>query len=273
MKAKELIDPKVIKIFDVKCKVIDLTVSVAEDVPCWYSYGQPFLKKLFNWFDGIRGHMQDYVLVIEEHTGTHFDAPAHTIPEPKYSDRFSYAGPAGKITVEQIPPTYMMGDAAVIDVRRLNDLDVGPGKSPIITVQHVKEWEREQGELKAGEVVLFYTSWTDMYYKKFPEGYKLERDCRLLKKTQGWPAPEKETIEYLLERGIKHIGVDTVSLGSIQDDDSPHWAWHSEGFVNVEKLCNLGLLPPRGAFYIFLPIKLEGGSGAPGRAIALIQAK
>jgi isatin hydrolase len=28
-------------------------------------------------------------------------------------------------------------------------------------------------------------------------------------------------------------------------------------------------LPPRGAFFIFLPLKCEGGSGAPGRAIAL----
>jgi kynurenine formamidase len=38
----------------------------------------------------------------------------------------------------------------------------------------------------------------------------------------------------------------------------------------VEKLINLSKLPPRGAYYIFLPLKLENGTGSPGRAIAVI---
>jgi kynurenine formamidase len=38
----------------------------------------------------------------------------------------------------------------------------------------------------------------------------------------------------------------------------------------VELLANLAKLPPRGAFFIFLPIKIAGGSAGPGRAIALV---
>jgi kynurenine formamidase len=37
-----------------------------------------------------------------------------------------------------------------------------------------------------------------------------------------------------------------------------------------EMLINLGQLPPRGAFYIALPIKVAGQSGSPTRAIALV---
>jgi kynurenine formamidase len=42
--------------------------------------------------------------------------------------------------------------------------------------------------------------------------------------------------------------------------------------VLVENLTGLGALPPRGATFAFLPLKLAGGSGAPGRAIGLVPA-
>ena len=38
----------------------------------------------------------------------------------------------------------------------------------------------------------------------------------------------------------------------------------------IELLANLRKLPPRGAYFIFLPIKVEGASAGPGRAIGLV---
>jgi kynurenine formamidase len=38
----------------------------------------------------------------------------------------------------------------------------------------------------------------------------------------------------------------------------------------IEILTNLGDLPVRGAFFIFLPVKIAGSSGGPGRAMALL---
>ena len=40
----------------------------------------------------------------------------------------------------------------------------------------------------------------------------------------------------------------------------------------LELLANLKALPPRGAYFIFLPLKIKGGSAGPGRAIALVPA-
>jgi kynurenine formamidase len=37
-------------------------------------------------------------------------------------------------------------------------------------------------------------------------------------------------------------------------------------------LTGLEALPPRGAFFVFLPLKIAGSSGGPGRAIALLSA-
>jgi kynurenine formamidase len=38
----------------------------------------------------------------------------------------------------------------------------------------------------------------------------------------------------------------------------------------LENLANLDQLPPRGALVIALPMKIEGGSGGPLRAIAVL---
>lgn len=38
----------------------------------------------------------------------------------------------------------------------------------------------------------------------------------------------------------------------------------------VEALSGLGQLPPRGAWFLFLPIRLVDGTGGPGRALAVL---
>ena len=68
------------------------------------------------------------------------------------------------------------------------------------------------------------------------------------------------TIRLLLDRGVRHVGVDTPSLGMIQDDNTPHWEALGNGMICTENSVTLEI-PPRGAFYIFLPIKVKGGTG------------
>ena len=38
----------------------------------------------------------------------------------------------------------------------------------------------------------------------------------------------------------------------------------------VELLTNLSELPVRGTYFIFMPLKISGSSGGPGRAMALL---
>ncbi len=253
-----------------EAEVVDLTVTLGEEYPTSPIWGVPFMKTPFNWFTSpqtdMRGQYMDYVLHFEEHSGTHFDSPAHGIPHPDTG--LPRAAEIGRTTVEKVPLEQLMGPAAVIDCRDLIGT-AGPGKSPMITVAKVQAWEKEHGEIQPGEVVIFYTGWTDRFYKKFPEGYGLDRDCKLYKKTEGWAAPEPAVMKYLLKKGVRHVVVDTVSMGPIQADEETHWAGLEEGMIFTEKVCNLGLLPPRGAYFMFLPIKVEGGSAAPGRAIAI----
>ncbi|MDP9412135.1 MAG: cyclase family protein, partial [Actinomycetota bacterium] len=86
----------------------------------------------------------------------------------------------------------------------------------------------------------------------------------------GWPAPSPETVVYLDERGVKTVGIDAPSIGSAHDPVPVHQEGLGRGMRYVEILTNLGELPVRGAFFVFLPVKIARSSGGPGRAMALV---
>ncbi|MDP9425621.1 MAG: hypothetical protein M3P37_06180 [Actinomycetota bacterium] len=69
---------------------------------------------------------------------------------------------------------------------------------------------------------------------------------------------------------MKTIGIDAPSIGSAHDGVPVHQEGLSRGLRYVEILTNLGELPVRGAFFVFLPLKIGGSSGGPGRAIAFL---
>jgi arylformamidase len=86
-----------------------------------------------------------------------------------------------------------------------------------------------------------------------------------------WPGVSLEAAEYLLEKQVAAIGVDTLS------PDPPaalaakplHPVVLEKQMLIIENLCNLDELPD---FFLFLalPLKIRGGSGSPIRPIALV---
>jgi kynurenine formamidase len=247
-----------------RATVVDLSVTTGVELPCSPPEGQPPAQFLLNTYTWPRGPFLEYVQVHDDHTGTHIDAPAHFTPAPDTG--LEHATEFGGITIEQLPLSQLMGPAAVVDVRHL--IDAAPAgvatnlrESPVITAELLREWERENGPFEPGEVVLFRTGWSDRYYRPLPEGFRYDRSH---------PAPGEGAIVHLHERGVRHIGIDARGIGQMQDDHTPHWAALGRGMVATENLTNLGELPTRGAFFVFLPHKFEGATGGLGRAIAFV---
>ena len=79
-----------------------------------------------------------------------------------------------------------------------------------------------------------------------------------------------EAISLLVERGVGLFGTDTPSAGPMQEVVDVHRIGLGAGIVYVENLIGLHQVPATGAWLVFLPLKLVGGSGAPGRAVALV---
>jgi kynurenine formamidase len=248
-------------------QLLDLSITNSESYPGWWPTVDRYRAQTFVWYDSWLAPCYSRVLTIEEHAGTHFDSPSHFIPPP--DSGLPYAGPAGDITVEKVPLDQLMGPAVTVDCRHLLNTSL-PGESPIITIADMERWEAEHGRIQPGEVVLFSTGWTDDHYVPFPEGKRFVWDVFIEKKIPGWPAPGPELMDWLDERGVRCVGTDTPSMGPVQADAETHWAGLGKGMVFVEKLVALHKLKPRGAFFMFLPIKCEGSSGCPGRAIAFV---
>jgi kynurenine formamidase len=257
-------------------RVVDLTVALSEELPGAWPTHMPFQRKLYNYFAsnpdqnqptyGFRGPYHTAVLTIDEHCGTHIDAPAHFIPPP--GSGLPNAGEIGTQTLEKLDLAKMIGPAAVVDVTELTGQGEG-GVSPEILPEHIKRWEAEHGELRPEDIVLFRSDW-DKFYVPMPDGAAYVLDPFLLQKGSGWPTPGIPALQLLLDRGVTTIGLDGVSVGASHDGVPPHVFGLGRGMMYVELLANLREVPARGAFFIFLPIKIVGGSAGPGRAIALV---
>ena len=113
------------------------------------------------------------------------------------------------------------------------------------------------------DIVLFRSDW-DQHYVPKPEGDSYVLNPFLLQKGPGWPTPGIPALQLLLDRGVTTIGLDGVSVGASHDGVPPHVFGLGRGMMYVELLANLKEVPPRGAFFIFLPIKIKGGSAGPG---------
>ena len=256
-------------------QIVDLTLTLGENLPATWPTHMPFQHKTWNYFvdrpDEIAplycrfGPYQARWVLMDEHIGTHCDAPNHFIPAP--DSGLQNAGEAGEVSVDLLDLSQLIGPAAVIAVTMPED--GAAGRSPVIGADAIGAWETLHGEIRAGEVVLFNTGW-DRHYQPGGAGLNYCYHPVITGKTPGWPAPDAAAMELLISRGVRCVGIDAPSMGAVEDGGPVHLVGLSAGAVFVEMLTRLAELPPRGAQFVFLPLKLRGGTGSPGRAIALL---
>lgn len=247
--------------------VVDLSLTVAADLPCVWPLGMTPLAVVPTATFGHTGRHRD-MLVIDEHTGTQWDAPAHFVPPP--DSGLDGAGPMGVVTGEKVPVWQFCGEACVIDLTKHRD-NAAPGESFLIGPEHVREWEIDNRPVRPGDVVCFRTGYSDAYYKPFPAGERFVADA-LRKQAPGWAAPKPETMTYLADRGVTTLAIDGASMGPLPNlAVATHRAGGNRGMVWVECATNLGSLPVTGAFVAILAAKHAGGSGGECRMVAITE--
>lgn len=253
-------------------------MTLSEHLPATWPEHMPFALKNWSWFEEAElptgaktrslGPYVTHFFILDEHAGTHVDAPSHCIPPP--DSGLPEAGPLSAASAEKLDLSKLIGPAAVVDLRDLEG-QAEPGASPPITVAHLEAWEEEHGDFEAGEVVLLMTGWSK-HYVEGEGGRAFLHEPVVLQSRPAWPAPEAAVAIYLHERRVATIGIDAPSVGSAEEGNEVHWAGLSREMAFVEGLTNLELLPARGASFVFLPLKIAAASGAPGRAIAVLPA-
>jgi kynurenine formamidase len=278
-------------------RVVDLSVTNSMSTPVAWT-GQGIGNYAFPYhsvdptmyYTGPFGPYWVNTHVMDSRTGTHLAPPAHYGPPPGF-DRARYGEEVrgwlqefeqghGRLkgtdrTADKVPVHWLMGPARVIDVRHLvgtTDKADWPA-SPAIDVEQVKTHEEAYGPIKAGEVVIFNTGHTDAYFHPYERG-RIDGTMKapLDGLAEGWPAPTAATIQYLADKGVKHVAIDAPIMGSVDPKERAftYWTGANNDMVFGEYLTDVAALPPTGAFYIFLNTKVENTHTSPGRAIAVL---
>ncbi len=272
-----------------KRNVVDLSVVLAEDRPVsWPGRGVGRHRQLFTtirWGMNPNTRTPFELHMLDGQSGTHLVPPAYALPPAGFDDATyapevrswlaEYESKYGRrgtsdVTTEKVPLSQTSGPARVIDVTPLlgtTDKASWPA-SPEITADHIRKYESQHGELHPGDIVVFRSGWSDRYSRPFPEG-KACLDDPLNGRSEGWPAAGPDAIAYLGTKGIRCVATDAPTLGGVEPKRAlmTYWALGSRGMVGVEYLTNVDRMP-QGAYFLFAAVKIQGGHGGPGRAIA-----
>jgi kynurenine formamidase len=247
-------------------RFVDLSLLVAPEYPCTWPTFPPFQLNHYQRIGPVSAYNSD-IIIMDGNTGTQLDVPAHSVTPP--GSGWANAGPFGLVTTEKAPAWQFGGEACVIDCRKL--LDAAPnGRSDLIKREHIIAWEKKHRPLGTGDVVVFYSGYSDKYYKPLPEGRRFAAEP-VAGTAPAWPDPDPDCMTYLASRKVMTLATDSTSMGPLPDLAEPtHYAGLKHGMIWTESGTSFGALPTTGAFYCMLGPKHIGDPYSEGRAFAVV---
>lgn len=235
-------------------RLIDLSMEIYQGMPSYPSVAKPFVHELENheqmarstgaWERGLRHAPNHCVIVSGDHIGTHLDSWGHVKP----------AAPRA----EGIPLELCYGPGVVLDLTMR-----GPGEL-ISAADIAAAVERTGYTLQPLDIVLIRT-----------DAAKLRYERRYL---TDHPGMSKEAVHWLLDRGIKMMGIDAIGFDvpiAQMFERNTFWEAHmvmlEREYYHLENLINLDQIPVSHGFTVsVLPIPYRGASAAPVRAVAIL---
>ena len=234
-------------------KYVDMTHTIHPRMPVWDLFTSPTLgaARASLHMDGFIGRGESFsyaangfiatsVTLPTDQLGTQLDPPAHW-------NEFG-------ATIDDVPPTVSLRPLVVIDVR--NSTRVDPGYHA--RAQDVLAWERVHGRIPAGAAVFFRTDWSARWEEYIEQGLP-----------ERFPGVSIDALRLLhLDRqGLLH-GHEPLDTDMTPSLEGEAWLMHN-GYLQVEGVTNLHLVPPTGALVSIGFAKIAGGTGGYARLVAI----
>lgn len=231
-------------------KLIDLTYAFDSQTIYWpnakgFSYRRDSFQKTPQGFFYAAGGFS-----MDEHGGTHVDAPIHFAE--------------GKQTLDAIPIEKFVGPAFVIDI----GAQAAKNRDYTATPADIAAFEKQHGAIPPGAIVVFRTGWGKHWpNRKAYLGSDVPGDVHNLH----FPGIGKQAAAVLAQRRVTAIGIDTASTdpGNSKLFEA-HQVISGANIYGIENIANAGKLPVKGATLIVAPLKIKGGSGGPARVFAVL---
>ena len=232
---------------------VELSHSMNNDSPVWsgipagsvevgkvcYDWGTPMLECLIQTFK------------FPGQYGTHIDFPGHFIKEGALSDAYG--------------PEHVIFPLCVIDITAKVKEDVHYA----VTVDDIKAYEAQYGEIPAGAFVALRTDWS----KNWPSMDKLSGIAADGSENfPGWSLP---ALQYLYEvrkiaaNGHETLDTDASAEAAKAGDLACERYVLGLGKLQIEVMDNLDKVAPAGALLVAAWPRIEGATGMPVRVYAI----
>ncbi len=184
--------------------------------------------------EGINRKKDDWYIIQDitacSHIGTHIESPFHHIKEGQ--------------DCSEIPLEKVVGEALVLNFSY---------KKPNESIE-LEEVEEKEKLIKKRDIVLLKEGWSKYYNTSM---YKRRPHLTL------------EAARYLVDRGIKCIGVDASGIENNEDIEQPvHRLFFEHEIPIIEDLQNLESIENERVFLIALSWRVKGLDSSPTRVIA-----
>ncbi|HLQ41192.1 MAG TPA: cyclase family protein [Tetragenococcus sp.] len=230
-------------------KWVNLTHVVTKDIPIYHTFN-PLSETTISTIEEIGSYSVEYG--IGNSHGTHIDAPCHFAK--------------GKRELLDIPLKERMLPLYVLHLE--DKVKENPGYA--VTVDDLKEFEKNYGEIPAGSFVAFSSGW----YKNFDDAVKFSNiDENGVEQTPGWSIP---ALKYLRRtRNVTAIGHETLNT-----DCGPEAAksdvllaeqfWLKEDKYQNELMANLDQVPAVGSVIFTAAPHILNAPGFPAEVFAIV---
>lgn len=213
-------------------KTLDLSHDIFSNCPGYMPYVMASVK--YEKIHPKDGYTAERI-DCNSHTATHLDAPYHVFNNG--------------ISIDQMPVDLFMGEAVPINLGNM------PARGAI-GVEHLKAYE---DIIKKGDIVLLCTGFAQK------RGWNSDY-------VDNWPYLTEEGAKWLLDKGIKGIGTDALSISGNRpgEGSGTHGILLGANIWILEEMnFNDELFEFEKWFVISLPLKLQGFGGSPTRTVAV----
>lgn len=207
-------------------RTYDVSLTISPDMPVWPGDPNVEMRAVSKISAGDSSNVTR--LEMSAHTGTHVDAPYHFLND-------------SPVTVEQLPMNLLTGRAYVLHL---------PDSVDVITAQVL-----ENADIPPRTRRLLFKTRNSQIWAKQERQFQTD-----------FVAIDQSGAQYLVDRGVRLIGVDYLSVAPYKNSRPTHEILLRAGVVIVEGLDLSAVTQGRYTLYC-LPLKLGGADGAPARAI------
>ncbi len=226
-------------------KYVDLTHTIAPNIPVWHGFGpskfsptvNPATGKPYSYAkDGFEATHYD---LSTDQLGTQLDPPAHWAPEYP--------------SIDELPPTYAVRPLAVISI--VPQVKAKPGYH--LQVADILAWEKRNGRIPEGAVVFVRSDWS----REWPNPALATRTV--------FPGVSLAALKFLhLQRHILFHGHEPLDTDTTPTLEGEAWLMH-HGYTQAEGVANLDKVPETGCLVSIGYPKFKGGTGGYARYIAI----